>query len=173
MPKEKHRKQIREWWKRTARQFVPEEVARIQKAMAEDRQRLFRVFQERSDGGELADCLVRLVANSFSFAHYSGFRRGYLVGVQIGKDEEPSVAEIIQLLLKNPSATTAEICLALDYKGVQMPWATLRKTSRWADVATLPKVKQYISRLRQKARGLSRVQGWTRIMKEHEKRRKS
>lgn len=84
--KEKYKERLRGWWKKTAGQRRPEDVSRMEAEIKRDRERLFAVCRERSDGVELADCILRLTENAYAYAHYAGIRRGYLIGVEVGKD---------------------------------------------------------------------------------------
>jgi hypothetical protein len=152
--------------------------------MHRDRKRLFTVCGERidSDGRELADCILRLTENAYAYAHYTGFRRGYLVGVEIGKGG--SEARIIKILRKHPSATPTEICALIDKynsrfvdlkdsRRIHIAWPELaKKETRWTSIARLPKVKVYLGRARDRACQISYVESWHKIMREHEKNRR-
>lgn len=168
---DKGKAQSHRWWKTTLRQKRPEEVARLQQQIDADQKRLYAVCRERkdTDGAELVDCIRRLIENSMAFAHYAGIRRGYKIGVQVGQTEDQP--RIGALIMKNPDASTAQICTMLDEKAVPMQWSELRNSGRWPDFATMPKVKNYITRMRKIAHKIQRVQTWRQIMREHERNR--
>lgn len=180
--KVKYKERLQKWWKKTAGQRRPEDVSRMEAEIKRDRERLFAVCRERADGVELADCILRLTENAYAYAHYAGIRRGYLIGMAVGKDG--SEEKIIKILRKHLTATPTEICELIDKynapftdlkdsRRIHMIWPELRKKeTRWTSIASLPKVKNYLSRARDRAYQISRIEGWQTIMREHEKNRK-
>lgn len=165
------------------RQYRPDDVTRVLAEMKRDRERLFAVCRERNDGADLVACIVRLTENSLAFAHYAGIRRGYKIGVEVGKDSEQE--KIFQIVQKHLDATPTEICKLLDAHNsqfddlrdkrcVHLRWPGLARNgfTLWVDVASVPKVKNYLERVSKKAREIYRIQGWQRVMREHVKRRR-
>jgi hypothetical protein len=180
--KEKHKERLRRWWKKTAGQRRLENVSRMEAELKRDRERLFDVCRERSDGVELAECILRLTENAYAYAHYAGIRRGYLIGLAVGKGG--SEEKIIKILQKHLSATPTEISVLIDKYNAQFEdvkdsrrihivWPELaKKETRWTNIVSLPKVKNYLIRARDRAYQISRIEGWQAIMREHEKNRK-
>jgi hypothetical protein len=181
--KEKYKERLRSWWKKAAGQRRPADVSRMEAEIKRDRERLFAVCRERADGVELADCILRLTENAYAYAHYAGIRRGYKIGLEVGKDV--SEEKIIQVISKKLDATPTEMCELIDaYNApfedlkdkrcirLDASWPEMTSIARWKDVASVPKVKNYLVRARNKAYQVSRIEGWQRIMREHEKNRK-
>src|SRR5664280_882368 len=180
----KHKERIGKWWKRTVGQRRPDEVAQLQEEMKRDRVRLFSVCRERPDGAELVDTIVRLVENAYSFGHYAGIRRGYLLGREIAKGGTED--KIIKLIRTKLDATPTEFAELIDKFNSQFEdeqdlrsvhfvfeWPELaEKTAKWVEIVRLPKVKNYLARARKRAEAISRIHGWQRIMREHEKNRR-
>ena len=179
-----HKERIGKWWKKTVGQKEPDAVAQLQEEMKSDRARLFSVCRERPDGAELVDTIVRLVENAYSFGHYAGIRRGYLLGREVGKDGTED--KIIKLIRTKLDTTPTEIAERIDkfnsrfddledFRGIHFAseWPELAaKTSKWVAIVRLPKVKNYLVRAHKRAEAISRIQGWQRIMSEHQKNRR-
>jgi hypothetical protein len=178
----KYGDRINRWWKRTWSQKSPDAMARIDEESRADQERLHAVFAERADGLELADCLLRFYENTAAYVYYNGFRRGYVIGVNVGKDD-PGEA-ITKIISKRLKATPREICELIDEhnsrfddlndsRRIHLKWPELRRQyNRWTDVAPIPKVKNYLVRIRRQAQEISRIQNYQRLMKEHESNRK-
>jgi hypothetical protein len=97
--------------------FRLEKEQELRSQIAEDRERLFRVFKERlsSDGSELANCLKRLVMNFSALSSYRGIVKGHSVfklGISLG--EKKADQYIIRYLSRHPDATDKELCSYLD-----------------------------------------------------------
>jgi hypothetical protein len=178
----KYKDRVNRWWKKMWSQKRLDAMVRIEEEMHADQARLHAVFAERADGLELADCLLRYYENVAGFAHYTGFRRGYNVGIKVGKDEcEVAITRVIR---KRLNATPKEICELIDkYNSrfddqndrrlIQLKWPELRRQYRtWAEVGHKPKVKNYLVRIRRKANEISQIQSLQRPMEEHESNRK-
>ena len=143
--------------------------------------RIFSGGDEARPGAELVDTLVRLVENAYSFGHYAGIRRGYLLGREVGNEDK-----IIKLIRTKLDATPTEIAERIDKfnsrfddledsRGIHFAseWPELAaKTSKWVAIVRLPKVKNYPVRARKRAEAISRIPGWQRIMGEHQKNRR-
>jgi hypothetical protein len=178
----KYRDRLNRWWKKMWSQKDTGAMGRIGEETHADQARLFAVFAERKDGLELADCLVRYYENFSDLAHYTGFCRGYKVGLKVGKDEREEA--IIKVIRKRPTATPKEMCELIDKhnsrfedlndrRRIYLKWPELRKQySRWVDAEHIPKVKNYLVRIRKKAKEISRIQSWESLMDEHESNRR-
>lgn len=178
----KYKDRINRWWKKMWSQKRPDAMARIEEEMHADQARLHAVFAQRADGLELADCLLRYYENVAGFAHYNGFRRGYNVGIKVGKDERE--VAIVRVIRKKLRATPIEICELIDKHNsrledlkdkmrIPLPWPELAKHhTRWAEVKHIPKVKNYLVRIRKKANEIAQIQRLQLLMKEHASKRK-
>lgn len=178
----KYKDRVNRYWKKMMSQKHPDAMAHIQEEMHADAARLFIVCGERADGAELADLIVRYYENVTAFAHYTGIRRGYNIGIEVGRDER--LEAITKLISKRLEATPNEICELIDTynskfvdlhdkRRIYLKWPELRKKdARWADVEHIPKVKNYLVRIRKKAKRISAILSWQHLMKEHKAHRK-
>ena len=182
------KQRVKTWWTTTARQYRPQGADELQQEMNATRNRLYNRFKELPDGGELAAFLTALTEREFAFAYYWGFRRGYIVAQALSKLAHSSAqgnveARIADLCLKHPDWTTKQIFAALDDEGIPLVFLgglhkneTKKKRdwrpNYWSDVAGDGAYKMLVSRLRDKLRNESRLEGWEKIMKQHTKLRK-
>jgi hypothetical protein len=178
----KYKDRINRWWKKTKSQKHPDAMARVDDEMRADFHRLLAVCKERADGEQLADCIVRYTENAFAFAHYTGIRRGYNIGVEVGKDQ--CEGAIIRVITTKLDATPGEICELIDQynsrfddlndkRRIHLKWPELRRQyARWTDVEHMPKVKNYLVRARKRANQIFRIDRWHRFMREHKLNRK-
>jgi hypothetical protein len=171
----------KDWWIKTARLHRPQETKEIQRRMNEGRERIFKVFLERShsDGAELAAVFGTLLKDTLSFGHYAGIRRGFSVAQQLEKlakrKNEGYKVEIVKIILQQPEWSVEQLYEELDYRDIKFVrlGSAAKDVDCWSRAAKEPSYKMLVTRRRQYLAQLTRVQNWGRIMKAHEKLRKN
>jgi hypothetical protein len=119
------------------------------------------------DCEKLASFLQSLLTNQRKYGHILGMRQGYAIAEDLaklenGRPEQKANAKIARVLMKNPTATTKEVCLALDnaeiplHKSKGVP----KHVRLWSEVAKKPYYKTLISRVRKRVVKASRLDDW-------------